>query len=492
MSFGHKNLDAFELVNSSSSIALCDDILQRHPQWVKKGRISRRLVLDHSNCKDWTGDLVVSHVNLKINWKVGLVEAQALAIKAEYEFDPVQLSRDGYTLKSPFNRVIGVNDRSEDWSLISPNEQERLENLRQEEARQGVDESLDSVFESESQDAELTDIIGCRDKVLPYLEVEGKNVFKASILKQISKENPLSADRLRKVRGLSKFTTNEQEKADLNDVVSVGDPIMAEYQKRMKVTVVTGIKDGDHALTVIPSQDLEKMSVKVTARELELCEVDGKLFSTGKYLSPQFTVMGKNVMTLKPDLSLNPPKNCTIYSFDKQLINDICVHLTINADQPTCTDVQTSSSTTSSGTTGADEASQRIKCKFCKRLVIHKEMRAHVGKHIVKGEIKVTQKLCGFCGVEGCSFSFEKSSASGSRSFYIPASNCLYFYKYKKIGDKATKYTPCTNKIISCPTCNMYMWTYNMSKHFEENHPSEPNEFSISEEEKKILKRSKF
>lgn len=115
--FGHKNHDAYELSKTSSSIAMCDGILQKHPEWVKKGRCARRLVLDYSNCKDWTGNLKVESVNLSISWKVGLLQGQTLAVKAGYHFDPVELADDNVTLKCPFGRIVGVSEKEMDWSI---------------------------------------------------------------------------------------------------------------------------------------------------------------------------------------------------------------------------------------------------------------------------------------------------------------------------------------------------------------------------------------
>ncbi|XP_066920943.1 uncharacterized protein [Clytia hemisphaerica] len=295
MSFGHKNLDAFELINSSSSISLCDEILSNHPKWVHKGRLSRKLVLDHSSCKDWSGNLVVSSVNLTTSWKFGLLQGQALAVKAEFEFNPVDLSLEGVTLMRPFFRVIGVSEREVDWSVM---EEEEVSTSDCEVVQEN--EEVDGV--------ELVDVIDSDRNVLSYFEVGGKNVYKATVLKQISKEKPLSADRLRKVRGLSKFASDSQEKVSLNDTISVGDPIIAEVEKQMKISVVVGIKDGDHAKTLIPSKDLDNISVQVQVRELEITEVDGRLYSTGKCVSDPLLVKGKNCMTIKPEISLNPPK----------------------------------------------------------------------------------------------------------------------------------------------------------------------------------------
>ena len=495
MSFGHKNLDAFELSNSASSIAMCDEILQKHPQWVKKSRVSRRLVLDHSNCKDWTGDLVVSNVNLPVAWKVGILQGQTLAVKANFDFEPTSLGEIGVTLQRPYGRIVGVSERELDWSIPDPEEPVVME----------------TVDGNSEDDVELSEIIDSNANGEVYLEIDGKNVYKSTILKQINKESPLSADRLRKVRGLSKFVGSEKAQTNLNDAISIGDPLIVEHQKKMMVTVVVKIFDGDHNKEFVCSSDLQKLSMRVVVKELKLKEVDSNLYSTGEYASEMFTVSGKNCMTVKPDVSLNPPEGCSIYFFDKQLIQDIGVHLTLlgNSNQmPGCSrsasssapsasapsasasSASASSASTSSATTSSS-ATNEGKCKICKKMVPLKNMRTHVGKHIQKKDVEHSENICGFCGKEGCKPSLEKSSKSGTKTFYTPKSDCLYHYTYKKMGKKATRYTPCTNRITTCPICNVYTWSYNLVPHYQIHHPEEDvAEVKIPIEEKNLLSKS--
>ena len=478
MSCGHKSLDAFELANSASSISMCEDILQRHPAWVKKGRMSRRLVLDHSNCRDWTGDLKVCNVDLVTSWKVGMLEAQTLAVKAKYDLEPTELQGLGYTLERPRGRVVGVTEKTVDWSIPDEESVEEVED------------------DTESDDIQLSEVI---DNAEVFIEIDGKNVYKSTILKQINKEAPLSSDRLRRVRGLSKFISSEKDQTNLNDAISLGDPLIVEHQKKMVVAVVMKIMDGDHPKEFVSASDLQNLSTRVVVRELKLKEVECNLYSTGEYASEELTVSGKNCMTIKPYISLNPPEGCSVYYFDKQLIQDIGVHLTlINVNQQQSSSRSTTSATVSaptSSTASASGSASGVTCKVCKKKNIQlKDMRSHVGKHIVKRETgPASEHVCGFCGKEGCKHTLQKSSHSRDRVFNAPKSDCVYHYSYKKLGQKATRYTPCLNRITNCPVCNMYIWSYNLVPHYHNAHPEEDTDaVKIPEEEKNLLKKSKF
>ena len=113
--------------------------------------------------------------------------------------------------------------------------------------------------------------------------------------------------------------------------------------------------------------------------------------------------------------------------------------------------------------TGSD--AKLVLCKVCKKKVPLKDMRTHVGRHIALNDIGLNENTCGFCGQEGYRSHLSKSSLSKNKAFYSPMSDCIYFYAYKKVGKKATRYTRCTNRITTCPLCNLYIWWYNLVPH---------------------------
>ena len=131
MAIGHKNLDVYELINMASSISNCDEVFARHPEWVKRSRVSRRLALDHSNTNDWKGDLVVSHAILPTAWRLGILEAEKLCVKAEIEFEPKTVSCMGATLRKPNGRLIGVTEKEFDWSIVMQEENQGTQEVRE-------------------------------------------------------------------------------------------------------------------------------------------------------------------------------------------------------------------------------------------------------------------------------------------------------------------------------------------------------------------------
>ena len=282
----------------ASSISNCDEILIRHPEWVKGSRVSRRLVLDHSNTNDWKGDLVVSHVNLPMAWKLGILEAQKLCVQAQIDFEPSDVASLGITtLLKPNGRVIGVTERQFDWSMVEMNDAQNLD-----ETTGTAESSQDETGNNDDALTELIEVSSARPQ--NYLNVDGKNVFKATILKEMNKDTPLSNDRLRKVRGMSKFCGDEQRTSvNVDDMISVGDPLVVCEANKLKLVIIISLKDGDAVVQYIARVDLERISTSVQVRELEMVEVETNLFSTGKYLSEPTWISGKNVLVLNLKLA---------------------------------------------------------------------------------------------------------------------------------------------------------------------------------------------
>ena len=281
----------------------------------------------------------------------------------------------------------------------------------------------------------------------------------------------------------------------MNDALTPGDPLIVEHEKKIKLCIIIKLFDCDHSKEFVNLKDLEKLSVTVKVRELKLKEVNNDLFSTGEYTSEVLSVSGRNCMTVKPAISLDPPEGCAIYFFDKQMIQDIGVHLTlIEANQPSSSWAMpqfSSSSSLSSNVSATGSDAKLVLGKVCKKKKVPlKDMRTHMGRHIALNDIGLNENTCGFCGQEGCRSYLSNSSLSKNKAFYSPMSDCIYFYAYKKVGKKATRYTRCTNRITTCPLCNLYIWWYNLVPHYLNVHPAEDiDSISIPKEEIELLKK---
>ena len=76
------------------------------------------------------------------------------------------------------------------------------------------------------------------------------------------------------------------------------------------------------------------------------------------------------------------------------------------------------------------------------------------------------ENLCGFCG-EVCGSNNEISRKTGQM-----ISSCTHYKSYSNgAASKSSGRSPCTNRLISCPTCMDLTWTYTISNHFNNRHP---------------------
>ena len=131
----------------------------------------------------------------------------------------------------------------------------------------------------------------------------------------------------------------------------------------------------------------------------------------------------------------------------------------------------------------------KFSCKLCDQEVDTKQMRLHVGKHILKDKLS---NVCGFCGIPGCSIAFEKSSGRGATATLSANSNCAYRSKFSlKAAEKVTKSSPCTNRPVSCPMCNIVVWSYMMDSHYIHVHPNETLCILVTSEERDMVLKTK-
>jgi hypothetical protein len=84
------------------------------------------------------------------------------------------------------------------------------------------------------------------------------------------------------------------------------------------------------------------------------------------------------------------------------------------------------------------------------------------------------ENLCGFCG-EVCGSNNEISRKTGQTIF-----SCTHYKTYSNgAASKSSGRTPCTNRLLSCPTCMDLILTCNISTHFNNRHPD--SDWSIFE-----------
>ena len=78
-----------------------------------------------------------------------------------------------------------------------------------------------------------------RESYDPQIELDGTHVYKATIVKSLFSSNPMSKDRLRRVRGMTKFT-GEQSEADMSieSSIMVGDPLLIDTKGTLRVSKV--------------------------------------------------------------------------------------------------------------------------------------------------------------------------------------------------------------------------------------------------------------
>ena len=131
-------------------------------------------------------------------------------------------------------------------------------------------------------------------------------------------------------------------------------------------------------------------------------------------------MVGDACLPIKPSIELNPPDGMTKYYFDMGLLQDMGVHL------------QLSTPASNQSAPGPSTPALKKRCLQCGKSILLSEMRCHVAKHILKGDL-ADVNTCGFCGNDTCSVTLKKTWKKGNQQFFgIDQCDCRYFYKYGK------------------------------------------------------------
>ena len=185
-------------------------------------------------------------------------------------------------------------------------------------------------------------------------------------------QDSLSKDRLKRVQGLTRHQPVHTEQM-MDIMVFLGDPIIIKRNDNVNVANISKIYNGMSEVGDIGTDDITNDQVKLCVRILNLKEVDSNLYWDGSFKSEnEISILGKNCMLVQPKVCGDPPPGMSKFCFDKQT-TDIGVHLSLSIPD-------------------AESTTSLHKCKVCRKLVDLKEMRTHIGKHIIEEEITTYHK----------------------------------------------------------------------------------------------------
>ena len=114
---------------------------------------------------------------------------------------------DSITVWKPSRKMVGVTELGYDWSLADMSDVAAIE-MNETEAS-----SID----------DMLPILGVA--VDPLVTVDGSSMHKASVIRQRFSGQRVSSDRLKRVRGMSKFESTKE--VDLDKAVMLGVPAIA-------------------------------------------------------------------------------------------------------------------------------------------------------------------------------------------------------------------------------------------------------------------------
>ena len=484
LKFKHSSYDALEFIKSLRSIALQNDILTKHPEWMKNAKhIMKRLALDYSSIASWKeDDQKLRGVNIVACWNLGRTKVETIILDSKYSsFDFLQEFSADVTMLCPMRSGVDVGVSNINFEIDEPGITEICSGSTQ---LLGVPDSNETASSPDGGPENLIDgseSIADRisEKFDPQFEYENKQVYKATALKALFSNDKVIADRLRRVQGLSRYP-DENGGSIINEIVDSimpGDPVIIQRDTATTIGIITKIHIQGTILHVLNLNDLS--SAEIIYKTVSLTDsADGSCYtfdtsmiettqkeeiSTGKYMFP-----------ISPDtVNVNGK---ILYSVEKSLLHDIGI--TIIA------------SNLDNGGNSSRQLAQddTVKCKICSCKVKMEGMRKHVASHIIKKSLNHQTGTCGYCGEE-CVCKLVQTSKKKGQSFFRVESNCQFMLAGKNQA-KRSRRNPCTNTLLKCSECTSDIWKYNMSLHFEANHPDcqIPNKFQISDAESKEMK----
>ena len=160
----------------------------------------------------------------------------------------------------------------------------------------------------------------------PQVEVDGKYVYQATVVRSLFGSNPLSKDRLRRVQGLSKFTESERANVSIDNSIMLGDPVLINVKNRLQIAQIKCIKKGNKKVKLLTTDELNAHNVSIDAVILSMESND--YIWNGDFLGETFISIGLECYAIQP--TLKEVDGQIHFTFDKQLILDLNVGISVS------------------------------------------------------------------------------------------------------------------------------------------------------------------
>ena len=394
---------------------------------------------------------------------------------------------DDATLKRPNGFIVGVHEVEADWSFPPEEVEEAVDaTTGTQEVTVGTDEEQEEAVMAVAHSSNMTQC--------PYFETEGGGrIYKSTCCKNICQRQTLSADRLRRMEGLTRYPYLVPGVMENDNVLWVGEPVIFPTTVSgsgvhvFKIGNIMSMTDANKAIKYVDLANCslaEMSNLEMIVKMLILHDsVDGrKLLWDGKLDNIEYKVAGACCLAIKADIDANEGQ--IKYSFERSLLLDVSTHLQIQVSRV----IEEATPCTS----GNVPRIVKKKCKVCSRNVIYEMMRVHVAGHIAKGDV-LGASICGFCGTDtGCATTVNTSSSGPNKYYSLRSSDCPYKFFYKRLRKVwHQQNNPCTNRAIECPEpgCKSVVWTYCLFDHYELKHvgKSPSSSYIVSEREREYV-----